>query len=226
MRGHLIAFKSESYAMALFLLLGLMLLQATGEANASSATPPTPKGPPGKWATDNDYPPNAVDKGYHGTVHFTLVVDPTGKPESCHITWTSGFAQLDQYSCAAFLKRARFNPARDAKGQPIRGTYSNRFRWELPDSTNGELVPAIDLLVEITKLPKGYAHPVLTRVHFAKTGKPDACRVEAGSGNDAIDKLACEQVMIQAPAPTERFSGGARPDTRMVLVTFEASGAK
>jgi TonB family protein len=207
-------------------LLGLVLLQATGEVKAPSASPLRPKGPPGKWVTNDDYPPNAVENGLHGTVHFTLVVDSTGKPESCHITWTSGFAQLDQYSCAAFLKRARFDPARDAKGQPIRAAYSNRFRWELPDSTNGELVPAIDLLVEITKLPKGYAHPVLTRVHFAKRGKPDACRVEAGSGNVAIDKLACEQVMIQAPAPTERFSGGAKPDTRMVLVTFEATGAK
>jgi len=208
------------------LLLALVLLQATGEAKAPAATPPTPKEPPGRWVTNDDYPPNAAENGLYGTVHFTLVIDANGKPESCHITWTSGFAKLDQYSCAIFLKRAKFDPARDGNGQPMRATYSNKFMWDLADGSKAQIVPAIDLLVEITKLPRGYARPVLTRVHFANMGKPDACRVEAGSGNAAIDKLACEQVMIQAPAPTERFSGGARPDTRMVLVTFEATGAK
>lgn len=193
---------------------------------SSVVTPLSPKTPPGAWVTNDDYPPDALRKRQYGKLRFTLTVDVTGKPDSCHVTWTSGFVELDQYSCAIFLERARFNPARDASGKPIRAPYSSVFMWELPGFTEAREVPGIDLVVEVAKLPKGYVRPALTRVHFAESGKPDACRVEASSGNAAIDKVACEQVMSQAPAPSERIIGGAVPDTRMVQVTFELPPAK
>jgi outer membrane biosynthesis protein TonB len=213
--------------MGTVLLFAIGFLQTAEVPKDSLMTPLTPKSPPGSWVTNGDYPPGAVRNEQYGTLHFTLTVDITGTPDSCHITWTTGFVELDQYSCALLLKRARFNPARDAKGKPVRATYSSKFRWELPSmpKTPRE-VPGIDLVVAVAKLPTGYARPALTRVHFASSGKPDACRVEASSGSAAIDKVACEQVMYQAPAPTERINGGAVPDTRMVLVTFEQIAAK
>jgi TonB family protein len=174
-----------------------------------------------------DYPPEAFQADESGELHYTLTVDANGNPDSCHITWTSGFAVLDQYSCAIFLKRAKFHPARDAAGKPTRGTYSGTFAWVLPESgSKMQQVPGIDLGVQVAKVPTGYARPALTRVHFSSSGNPDACRVEVSSGSVAIDNVACEQVMLQAPAPTERINGGSKPDTRMVQVTFESMAAK
>jgi TonB family protein len=212
--------------------MGWMLLAAAGflqvaeVSKGPSATPLRPKTPPGSWATNADYPPGAFYRGKSGKVRFTLTVDTTGTPDSCHITWTSGFVELDQYSCAVLLKRARFGPARDPAGKPIRATFSSTFAWDLPDNAAAREVPGIDLVVEVAKLPAGYARPALTRVHFAKSGKPDSCRVEGSSGHLAIDQAACEQVMLQAPAPTEGVNGGPAFDTRMVQVTFEPARAK
>jgi len=208
------------------LLFAIGFLQSTEVPKGPLATPLKPKSPPGSWATNDDYPSEAIRKEQYGTLHFTLTIDATGRPDSCHITWTSGFAELDQYSCAIFLKRAKFYPARDGAGKPIRATFSSTFRWEIPGAPKARDVPGIDLVVEVAKLPTGYARPALTRVHFARSGKPDSCRVEASSGNAAIDKVACEQVMSQSPAPNERINGGGMPDTRMVQVTFEPTGVK
>ncbi|MDT8757595.1 energy transducer TonB [Sphingomonas psychrotolerans] len=208
------------------LLLISGFLQSAEVPKGSLAAPPKPKTPPGNWVTNNDYPANAIRENLYGTLHFTLTIDVTGKPDGCHITWTSGFAELDQYSCAIFLKRASFYPARDDTGKPVRGTFSSTFRWELPEGAKARDVPGIDLVVEVAQLPAGYARPALTRVHFGRSGKPDSCRVEASSGNAAIDKVACAQVMSQAPAPTDRIAWGAIPDTRMVQVSFEAAKAK
>ncbi|WBY09007.1 TonB family protein [Sphingomonas sp. 7/4-4] len=212
--------------MGWMLLAAIGFLQAAEVPKGALATPLRLKSAPGSWVTSADYPPKAVAKRKSGKVHFTLTIDTTGKPDSCHITWTSGFAELDQYSCALLLARARFSPARDAAGNPIRATFSSKFGWEMPNNPNPQDVPGIDLVVEVAKLPAGYVKPALARVHFTKSGKPDSCRVEATSGNVAIDKAACEQVMLQAPAPTEGIKGGPVFDTRMALVTFEQARAK
>lgn len=208
------------------ILLAVVAFVQAGEVlKRPLATPLTPKSAPYDWITGADYPPGAVDKGKAGRFHFILTVDTTGTPDDCHVTATSGFAELDQYSCAVLLKRARFSPARDPAGNPIRATYSNMIVWS---SENGpaDKIPLIDLTVEVSKLPSGYTRPTLTRVHFAASGKPDACRVEVTSGLVAIDKVACEQVMAQAPTPTQGIKDGPAFDTRMVLVTFEPAPAK
>ncbi|WP_294250372.1 energy transducer TonB [uncultured Sphingomonas sp.] len=212
--------------MAWIMLVALALGQAGEVPKGPLATPLKPKTAPSSWVTDADYPSSAVDKGKAGRVDFILTVDTTGTPDGCHITATSGYLLLDQHSCAILLKRARFSPARDPSGTPIRATYSNKFGWAASDgSTPGE-IPRIDLIVDVAKLPAGYARPALTRVHFAKSGSPDACRVEVTSGVAAIDKVACAQVMLQAPTPTQGIKYGPIFDTRMVSVSFEQTPAK
>jgi outer membrane biosynthesis protein TonB len=195
------------------------LMAVAGQADQSQPLKPLTN--PAQWVTSDDYPPAAFQADQSGTSHFALTIDVTGKPDNCLITWTSGFAELDQYTCAIFLKRARFKPARDASGQPVRAVFSRSVSWRaFTAGSKIDEVPGIDLVVDVAKLPKDYARPALTRVHFGRSGKPDSCRVEVGSGSVAIDKVACEQVMIQAPAPTERINGGFKPDTRMVVVSF------
>lgn len=206
------------------MILALLLAAQEVPAPMNLAHPPVPIHP-GEWATYNDYPPQSLARGEYGTVRFTLTIDTTGKADGCYVTWTSGFAALDQYSCAIFLRRARFKPAQDASGKAIRGLYSNRFSWIIPGEEKKVDVPALGLTVSLEKLPNTYQRPAILRVHFARSGTPDACRVEVPTGNAALDKIACEQTMARATAPAVQPNGGPRPDTRMMEVAFEA-GAK
>ncbi|WP_084580364.1 energy transducer TonB [Sphingomonas azotifigens] len=208
------------------LLTAAALVQAIEVQKGGVVTPLKPLLPPVNWVTDVDYPPDASHEGKAGRLHYVLTIDTMGKPDGCHVTLTSGYAELDQYTCAILLKRAKFHPALDAAGHAIRATYSGSFGWQLPYYPKAQEIPRIDLIVEVAKLPAEYTAPALTRVHFAATGKPDACRVEVSSGSAAVDKVACAQVMIQAPVPTQGISGGPTYDTRMVMVTFESASSK
>ncbi len=79
-----------------------------------------------------DYPTDAMLKGDQGVVSLTFDIAPDGMVESCRILESSGSASLDETSCQIVIRRARYRPARDATGAPIRSTGSRRLRWELP----------------------------------------------------------------------------------------------
>jgi TonB family protein len=85
---------------------------------------------PGGIITDRDYPPSEHDK--EGTTRFDLMVGPDGKPLSCTTTLSSGHEVLDRTACNAFLKRARFSPAKDANGVPTTGRYKGSVTWKAP----------------------------------------------------------------------------------------------
>jgi TonB family protein len=85
---------------------------------------------PGSIITDNDYPPRDQDK--EGTTRFELLVGPNGNPISCTTTVSSGHEVLDKAACNAFLKRARFTPAKDPNGNPITGRYKGSVTWKAP----------------------------------------------------------------------------------------------
>jgi TonB family protein len=85
---------------------------------------------PGAIISDRDYPPSQHDK--EGTTRFDLMVDAAGKPLSCTTTLSSGHKTLDDTACNAFLKRARFSPAKDANGEPTAGRYKGSVTWKAP----------------------------------------------------------------------------------------------
>lgn len=91
-----------------------------------------PKGNPGGWATDADYPPSAQRAEESGTTSFRLEVGADGRATSCSVTGSSGSSTLDEATCRLVQKRARFKPAIGSDGQPTTDTYSNRIRWVLP----------------------------------------------------------------------------------------------
>ena len=92
----------------------------------------TPTGPPGTWATTNDYPTRALREEREGTTSFRVTVGPDGRVTSCEITGSSGSDDLDAATCSNVTRRARFNPATDGDGNPTSGSYSNRVRWVIP----------------------------------------------------------------------------------------------
>jgi protein TonB len=51
---------------------------------------------------------------------------------NCTVTSSSGFSDLDQTACRLLSRRARFTPAKDTGGNPMNGSYSSRFTWQIP----------------------------------------------------------------------------------------------
>jgi TonB family protein len=78
-----------------------------------------------------DYPSQAVREEDTGTAAVLLLVDETGKVADCLLKKTSGNASLDAMTCIAFIKRARFKPALDAAGKPMKTTFYQSVSWRI-----------------------------------------------------------------------------------------------
>jgi protein TonB len=98
---------------------------AAGAASARRARPLT------HWTTNENYPLSSLLSREQGTVEFTLAIDAGGCPVGCRITRSSGYKTLDQAACGVMYRKARFDPATDENGNPVPGTYHNRFTWSL-----------------------------------------------------------------------------------------------
>ena len=83
--------------------------------------------------SDEDYPAAAVRNREQGPVAFSLAVGADGRPTACSVTESSGSAILDSTTCRLLMMRARFEPARDARGRPTSDTVVGRIIWRLPD---------------------------------------------------------------------------------------------
>ena len=98
-------------------------------------TPRAPRalGRPSAWATTNDYPTRDLREGNSGVTGFRLTIGSDGKVQSCAITASSGFPGLDRATCDNAVRRARFEPATDASGANVAGSYANNIRWVIPE---------------------------------------------------------------------------------------------
>ena len=92
-----------------------------------------PRNDPGAWVTTNDYRSSWITREMVGTASFKVQVGANGKAESCLITKSSGHGALDQATCDLISKRARFEPAKNSKGEKVGGTYASSVRWQLPE---------------------------------------------------------------------------------------------
>lgn len=99
---------------------------------AAQAQEPKPVAPLASYVSDADYPADAIRRGASGAVQFTLDVDAGGVPIRCTITGPAD-PELDRATCAIFMARARFEPARDSAGRAVPGIVSSRMRWVLPE---------------------------------------------------------------------------------------------
>ena len=112
----------------------------------------TPNNNPASWVTTNDYPPASLRANESGTVAFLLTINPQGRVSACMIIMSSGHPLLDEATCSLVTRRASFTPARDARGRPTTGSYSNRIRWMVPTDSGlrqiGELIAVQTFVVE------------------------------------------------------------------------------
>lgn len=70
----------------------------------------------------NDYPWEALSRWQQGTSQYLLMIDDKGKVAGCHVVTPSGVPILDVMGCAVIQERAKFDPARDSTGKPVRST--------------------------------------------------------------------------------------------------------
>jgi TonB family protein len=101
-----------------------------GEKNGRIAVPA--KGDIRYIFTSADYPSIAQDKSQEGTAQYLLLVDEKGAVAGCHIEKPSGVPALDAMGCVVIKARARFKPALDPGGKPIRSTVvTPPITWQL-----------------------------------------------------------------------------------------------
>ena len=81
----------------------------------------------------DDYPAGALRDGAEGRMTLGYVVDATGRPAHVELLGSSGHAELDATALTLFGERFRFEPARNARGQPVEAYHQSTVRWVLPD---------------------------------------------------------------------------------------------
>jgi TonB family protein len=90
-----------------------------------------PVSKPSDWIKRRDYPPAQRAARNEGVGTYYLAIGKDGSTIGCVITKSSGFRDLDLHTCALLKQRAKFTPAKDAKGVPTWGSYADNFEWKL-----------------------------------------------------------------------------------------------
>jgi len=85
------------------------------------------------YLDSEDYPYQAVREHLDGAVHVALMIDEKGVLKDCVAEKTSGVASLDAQTCAVLVARAKFRPAINASGEPVRSVRTTPVRWALPN---------------------------------------------------------------------------------------------
>lgn len=100
-------------------------------ALATLRSPPRPIGSPGDWLRASDYPDRLSLAGTQGMVQFRLDVDKSGTVAGCHIQGHTKPEEFNPLTCGLITSRAKFQPALDAAGKPVKWWYVNRVFWIL-----------------------------------------------------------------------------------------------
>lgn len=84
------------------------------------------------WVTTDDYPASDLRQGHTGKVRFRVSVDANGRVGGCTIVESSGYPGLDAATCRNVSRRARFQPATNAEGDRVAGSFTGTIRWMIP----------------------------------------------------------------------------------------------
>lgn len=98
--------------------------------HASLTREATPTSRPGTWVSSADYPFAMAAVGKRAIVQFRLSIDPAGTPTACHIQQSTRPKEFDDAVCSAVIRRAKFDPALDADGNPIASYWLSSVIFE------------------------------------------------------------------------------------------------
>lgn len=95
--------------------------------------PVAPQARNGDWVTNNDYRSSWITRQWEGTAAFRLSIGADGKVKDCVITRSTGFDALDKATCTLVSRRAKFDPAKNDRGEAVGGSFSSAVRWQIPE---------------------------------------------------------------------------------------------
>jgi TonB family protein len=140
--------------------------------------PPAPGLPPrraranlGSYFSSDDYPAAALRGKEEGMVGFRLVIAANGRVADCAVSRPSGSAALDGATCRIMRSRARYQPARDARGDPTAGTDWGRVVWRLPEDP---FDPALEAEASAAGPPVATPKPPRPRLPAGRRMRPRA----------------------------------------------------
>lgn len=99
---------------------------------AKLTRPLEPAGEPQSWFRDSDYPVNMQREAKQGLVMFRLLVDETGTPSDCSILKSYNDEKFNVRTCAILRKNARFIPALNSTGEPVKSYFVDTVKWQMP----------------------------------------------------------------------------------------------
>ena len=86
--------------------------------------------------TPKDYPTEALKRQQQGTAQYQLLVDEKGGIAGCDIFASSGVPVLDSTGCEVLKEKARFSPAKDGQGKPVRSVVTTPpVSWKTSDQS-------------------------------------------------------------------------------------------
>ena len=91
----------------------------------------TPANDPGTWIKSRDYPRDAIKSGEQAILNYRITVGEDRTPVECEIVRFTNATQFDEITCKRIKERARFEPALDAQGQPIRSVSFGTIQFQM-----------------------------------------------------------------------------------------------
>jgi TonB family protein len=148
-----------------------------------------------------DYPNAALRNEEQGNVTVALGVDPNGAVTSCTVTASSSSDSLDTTTCRLMIERARFTPAHDRRGRPVRDTFSQTISWRI--SADSPPSPAVDAYVQCLA--------AAAQRLAAGPGSDESIADAAYAACPAQEQALLPPVSPQPPETLERLRKGIRP---------------
>ena len=113
------------------IVLPCLLILTSLVAATYGPAAPAPRDRPAllNWLHQSDYPEESLAAGEQGEVTASFDVTETGAVENCKVIRSSGYLRLDDATCPLIEERARYRPATDATGKPLRSADMRAFRW-------------------------------------------------------------------------------------------------
>lgn len=192
---------------------------------AAQMAPPQPVKP---WIEQQDYFRLVMSEKPSASL-VRVIVSPSGKPEACTVTWSTGNARMDQLSCSLTLRRSRFSAARDDSGRPAWGEFQQMINFYLPDGRETRFPMGMrpDLDVTVKELPGSAAEAIVKLiVAVDQAGGLAACAGDPGA-DARLAAVACGQIKSAwETMPAVDSAGAAIPYVAARAVRFrtERSG--
>lgn len=98
-------------------------------AQRKLARKPEPASNPGHWISYEDYPREQLTKAISGIVRFRLDVGLDGLPTKCVVQASYSAPEFERATCAILMKKARFEPAKDANGASVASYWVSSVKW-------------------------------------------------------------------------------------------------